>query len=42
MNQRFDEDRAELEAHLAERIQAYIELGEDAGASRAFRLREVR
>ena len=28
MNQRFDEDRAELEAHFAERVQAYIELGE--------------
>ena len=28
MNQRFDEDRAELEAHFAERIAAYIELGE--------------
>jgi hypothetical protein len=28
MRQRFDEDRAELEAHFAERLQAYIELGE--------------
>ncbi len=28
MNQRFDEDRAELEAHFAERVAAYIELGE--------------
>jgi len=28
MNQRFDEDRAELEAHFAARVQAYIELGE--------------
>lgn len=28
MNQRFDEDRAELEAHLAERVRAYVELGE--------------
>ncbi|MBB6049407.1 permease prefix domain 1-containing protein [Armatimonas rosea] len=29
MRQRFrDEDKAELEAHLAERVQAYIELGE--------------
>jgi len=28
MNQRLEEDRAELEAHFAERVQAYIELGE--------------
>lgn len=28
MNQRFDEDRAELEAHIADRVQAYIELGD--------------
>lgn len=28
MNQRFDENRAELEAHFKERVQAYIELGE--------------
>lgn len=28
MKQRFEEDRAELEAHFAERVQAYIELGE--------------
>lgn len=27
-NQRFEEDRLELEAHFAERVQAYIELGE--------------
>ncbi|MBB6049406.1 permease prefix domain 1-containing protein [Armatimonas rosea] len=27
-NQRFNEDQVELEAHLAERIQAYVELGE--------------
>ena len=28
MNQRFDEDRAELEQHFADRVQAYIELGD--------------
>ena len=28
MNQQFEEDRAELDAHLAERVRAYIELGE--------------
>lgn len=27
-NQRFEEDRAELEAHFAERVKAYLELGE--------------
>ena len=28
MNQRFEEDRAEIEAHFADRVNAYIELGE--------------
>ncbi|WP_309709855.1 permease prefix domain 1-containing protein [Armatimonas sp.] len=27
-NQRFEDDQAELEAHFAERVQAYLELGE--------------
>jgi hypothetical protein len=27
-NQRFDEDRAELEAHFAERVQVYVDLGQ--------------
>ena len=28
MKQQFKEDRAELEAHFADRVQAYVELGE--------------
>jgi len=28
MRQRFSEDRVELEAHFADRVQSYIELGE--------------
>ena len=35
LKQRFDEDRAELEAHFAERVQAYVELGETPEQARA-------
>ena len=28
MRQRFNEDQAEVQAHFAERVQAYVELGE--------------
>ena len=41
MNRRFDEDRAEMEAHFRERVRAYLELGEspeeaEASARRKF------
>lgn len=35
MKQHFDEDRAEIDAHFAERVQAYVELGETQAQAEA-------